>query len=83
MCLKMSIAYCSVPISTHDPIPLDNPKNHTKLPYITLIPAKFATGSALYQVQNGKPKLCLCKQMIARSGKELLYNRTGDVWFGH
>ena len=31
--LKMSVVYCSAPL--HDPIPLDNPKNHTALPYIT------------------------------------------------
>ena len=46
--------------------------------------SKFATGSALYQIQNGKPKLnCICKQKTSRSSKELLYNRTGIMWFSH
>ena len=32
---KMTVVYHSAPIYTHDPISLDNPKNHTALPYIT------------------------------------------------
>ena len=32
----MSVVYCSAPLKyIHDPIPLDNPKDHTALPYIT------------------------------------------------
>ena len=41
---------------------------------------KYATGSALYQMQNGKPLL------IAYASKrlpELLHNRIGNVWIGH
>ena len=34
--------------------------------------SKFATGSALHQIQNGKPKLC--EQKTGRSSKELLHN---------
>ena len=32
---KISAVYHGAPIYIHDPIPLDNPKNHTVLPYIT------------------------------------------------
>ena len=46
--------------------------------------SKFATGSALYQIQNGKPKLiALCKQKTSRSHKELFHNRTTAMWFSH
>ena len=39
--------------------------------------SKFATGSALYQIQNGKPKLtAYASKPTARSCKKLLYNRT-------
>ena len=42
--------------------------------------SKFATGIALYQVQNGQPKLtCLCEQKNPRGSKELLYHRIGNV----
>ena len=39
--------------------------------------SKYATGSALYQVQNGKPKL------IAYASEKLLYYRIGNVWLSH
>ena len=46
--------------------------------------SKFATGSALYQIQNGKPKLtAYMRQKTPRSHEELLYNRIGIMWFGH
>ena len=48
--------------------------------------SKYATGSALYQMQNGKPKLIaysLCKQKNARSIKELFNYRIGNSWLGH
>ena len=45
----------------HDTLPLDNLKIHLylALPYITFYSdtSKYATGSTLYQMQNGKPKL--------------------------
>ena len=41
--------------------------------------SKHVTGSALYQIQNGKPKLIAYKQKITRSDKELFYNRVRNV----
>ena len=36
---------------------------------------KYATGSALYQIQNGKPKLiAYASKKITRGSKKLLYN---------
>ena len=38
--------------------------------------SKFATGSSLYQIQNGQPKTySLCQQKDARSSKELFHHR--------
>ena len=38
--------------------------------------SKFATGSSLYQIQNGKPKLiAYASKKTPGSSKELLYNR--------
>ena len=45
--------------------------------------SKFATGSALYQIQNGKPKLIKYVSKTPRNCKELLYNRIRIMWFGH
>ena len=46
--------------------------------------SKFAMGSALYQIQSGKPKLnSICKQKITRSSEELFHNRIRTVWFSY
>ena len=44
--------------------------------------SKFATGSALYQIQNGKPKLS-AYTYTPRGNKELFYDRIRIMWFGH
>ena len=46
--------------------------------------SKFATGSALYQIQNGKPKLIpyATKRML-EAAKKLLYHRIGNAWFSN
>ena len=46
--------------------------------------SKFATGRCT--ISNTKWELqtdCICKQKTSRSSKELLYNRTGIMWFSH
>ena len=46
--------------------------------------SKFATGSALYQIQNGEPKLiAYVSKRLPEAGKELLNNRIGIMWFSH
>ena len=43
--------------------------------------SKHATGSALYQVQDGNAKAnCLCEQKNAGCSKELFHKRVGNVW---
>ena len=45
--------------------------------------SKFMTGSALYQIQNGKPKLiAYVSKRLPEAAKKLLYNRIRIVWFG-
>ena len=44
----------------------------------------FATGSALNQIQNGKPKLiAYASKRLPENSKELLHNRTRIMWFSH
>ena len=43
--------------------------------------SKFTTGSALYQIQNGKLKLIAYMSTIIRSSMELFYHRVRNVWF--
>ena len=39
--------------------------------------SKFATGSALYQIQNGKPKLiAYASKRLPEATQKLLYNRS-------
>ena len=45
--------------------------------------SKFATGSMLYQIQNGKPKLIACMSKITRSSKKLFHYRTRAMWISH
>ena len=46
--------------------------------------SKFATGSALYQIQNGKPKLITyASKRLLEAAREPLYNRIRIMWFGH
>ena len=46
--------------------------------------SKFATGSALYQVQDGKPKLiAYMSKRMPEACKELFHYRVGDFWYGH
>ena len=45
--------------------------------------SKLATGSDLYQIQNGKPKLiAYASKRLPEAVKELLYNRIRIMWFG-
>ena len=43
--------------------------------------SKFATGSTLYQIQNGKPKLIA--YVSKRLPEELFHNRTRAMWIGY
>ena len=47
--------------------------------------SKHVMGSAMYQIQNGKPKLIayVSKRYITRSGKELFHNRVSNVWISY
>ena len=46
--------------------------------------SKFATGSALYQMQNGKLKLiAYASKRLPEAAKSLLYERIGIMWFSH
>ena len=46
--------------------------------------SKHATGSPLYQVQNGKPKLiAYASNRMPEAAKKLFYYRVRDVWLGH
>ena len=46
--------------------------------------SKFATGSALYQIQNGKPRLAAyTSKRLPEAAKSYSYNRTGIMWFSH
>ena len=46
--------------------------------------SKYATGSALYQIQNGKnPIDCIHEQEASRSHEKLYHNRTRAMWFIH
>ena len=46
--------------------------------------SKYATGSALYQIQNGKPKLiAYASKRLPGGSKKLLYNRARNVWISH
>ena len=46
--------------------------------------SKYATGGALYQIQNGKPKLiAYSSKRLPEAAQKLLYNRIRDVWIGN
>ena len=46
--------------------------------------SKFATGSTLYQIKNGKPKLiAYTSKRLPEAGEKLLYNRIKIIWFSH
>ena len=46
--------------------------------------SKFATGSALYQIQNGKPKLiAYMSKRLPEACKELFHNKTRAMWIGY
>ena len=46
--------------------------------------SKFATGSALYQVQDGKPNLiAYASKRMPEAAKNLFHYRTGNVWFSN
>ena len=46
--------------------------------------SKYATGSALYQVQDGKPILiAYASKRMLDSSKKLFHHRIGNVWFCH
>ena len=45
--------------------------------------SKYAMRSALYQIQNGKPRLITCKQEITRSSMKFFHYRVGNVWIGN
>ena len=45
--------------------------------------SKFTTGSALYQIQNGKSRLIAYLNKRLPEAAELFYNRIRIMWFGH
>ena len=46
--------------------------------------SKYATGSALYQIQNGKPKLiAYMSKRLPEASMQLFHYRVGNVWFGN
>ena len=46
--------------------------------------SKFATGSALYQIQNGKPKLIVyASKRLPEAARGYSINRTRAMWFGY
>ena len=46
--------------------------------------SKFATGSTLYQIQNGKPKLiAYVSKRLPEAAKMLFHHRVGTVWIGY
>ena len=46
--------------------------------------SKFAAGSALHQIENGKPRLnSLCQQETSRSSQKFFNNRVRAMWFSN
>ena len=46
--------------------------------------SKFATGSVLYQIQNGQPRLiAYASKRMQRGSQELFHHRIGNVWIGN
>ena len=45
--------------------------------------SKFATGIALYQIQNETQVYCICQQKITRSQKKLFHHRIRTVWISY
>ena len=46
--------------------------------------SKYATGSALYQIQNGKTKLiAYMSQRLPEAANNYSHYRVGNVWFGN
>ena len=46
--------------------------------------SKYATGSALYQIQNGKPKLiAYASKSLLEAAKNYFHNRIRNVWLSH
>ena len=46
--------------------------------------SKFTTGSALYQIQGGKPKLITyASKRLPEAAKKLLHHRIGTMWISH
>ena len=44
---------------------------------------KFDTGSAIYQIQNGKLKLIVYASKITRNHEKLFHHRVGTVWISY
>ena len=46
--------------------------------------SKFATGSVLYQIQNGKHCVnSICKYKVNQTSEKLFYYRIRNVWISH
>ena len=47
--------------------------------------SKFATGSALYQIQNGKPKIdsIYTSKRLPEAARNYFHYRIRDVWFSY
>ena len=46
--------------------------------------SKIATGSALYQHQDGRPRfIAYASKKNARSSKIIFHHRVGNVWIGY
>ena len=57
--------------------------NKTGIYHLYSDTSKFVTGSALNQIQNGKPKLIAYASKTSRGSKELFHYRVGTVWISH
>ena len=52
--------------------------------YLYSDPSKYVTGSMLYQIQGGKPKLiAYASKRLPEVAKKILHHRVGTVWIGH
>ena len=45
--------------------------------------SNYATGSTLYQIQGGKPKLIAYASKRLQKLQKLLHHRIGTVWISH
>ena len=64
--------------------PVLNMPNKTGIFHLYSDTSKFATGSALYQIQNGKPKLiAYASKRLPETSMSYSSNRIRTMWFGY